>query len=66
MAFEATGKTVTLTPTKSEKGTTKIGFCHASPVLRAAKLLKETGWSGKTQDLVAKPVGAAAFQVEVK
>src|SRR5262249_39126953 len=64
IAVEAKGKTVTLTPTKSSKDTVKVGFCHASPVLRVAKVLAETGWSKTTQDLVAKPVGKSAFQVE--
>jgi hypothetical protein len=66
MAVEVKGKTVTLTPTKSTKDTLVIGKCHANPVLRAAKLLVDTGWSKTTQDLVAKPVGDLAFSVEVK
>ncbi len=66
MAVEVKGKTITLTPTKAVKDTLKIGACHTAPVLRAAKLLADTGWSKKTQDLVAKPVGDAGFRVEVK
>lgn len=65
MKFAAKGKTVTLTPTKSAKDSQKVMFCHASPVLRVAKLLADTGWSKATQDLAVKMVGEA-FQVEVR
>jgi hypothetical protein len=64
--IEIKGKTVTLTPTKSEKDAVKVGACHASPTVSAGRLLAETGWTKTTQDLVAKPVGAAGFQLEVK
>jgi hypothetical protein len=66
MLVEVKGKMVTLTPTKSTKDALTIGKCHANPVLRAAKVLAETGWSKETQDLVAKPVGEAGFKVEVR
>jgi hypothetical protein len=65
IAVAVKGKTVTLTPTKSEKDAVKVMFCHASPVLRVAKLLADTGWNKQTQDLVAKPVGEAGFTFEI-
>jgi hypothetical protein len=65
MEVAVKGKTITLTPTKSSKDAQKVGFCHAAPVLRVAKLLADTGWSKETQDLVAKAHGEAGFSVVV-
>ncbi len=66
MAVEVKGKTITLTATKSAKDAQPIMFSHGAPVLRVAKLLADSGWSKTTQDLIAKPVGAAGFMVVVK
>jgi|SRR5882672_4153289 len=65
MTLEAKGKTVTLVPTKSEKDAHKLMACHASPVLRVAKVLEEIGWNGQTQDLDVKPVGETGFQFDI-
>lgn len=66
IALEIKGKTITMTPQKSAKDAVPVKMCHAAPVLRVAKLLADTGWNQKTQDLIAKPVGEQAFRVEIK
>jgi hypothetical protein len=66
IAVTVEGKKITLTPTKSAKDSIPVGACHAAKVLRAAKVLADTGWSKETQDLVAQPVGEAGFVLEVR
>ncbi len=65
MQVEISGKKLTLTPTKSAKDTTPITAHQGRSILRAGRILKDVEWSGKTQDLIAKPVGDHAFEVQL-
>jgi hypothetical protein len=65
VAVTVVGKKVTLTPTKSEKDSTPVKRCHTAPVLRVSKLLADTGWSKKTQDLECKLVGERSLEVTI-
>jgi hypothetical protein len=64
MFVEVAGKKVTMTPTKSENGSYPMHTGNGT--LSIAPLLKDTGWSKKTQDLTAEPVGTRGFMVVVK